>query len=204
MRTKLLLAAVVLAAGVATSMAQTYSQNVVGYVNQTCSAGFTLVATPLKATNNLIGTVLANAPVGTTVYKFVNGAYEAGNSLLPFGWGNAAQTLPVGQGYFIKSAAQWTNTFVGEVVMNNTNALINGFNLMGSAWPAQGTIGTALKLVPTVGDTAYTFNNGGGYNAGNSYLVFGWGSGEPVLNVAQGIMYKSVGAKNWTQNFTIP
>jgi hypothetical protein len=205
MRTKTLLAAAVLAAGLATSMAQSnvYSLNVVGYVNQVYPAGFSMVNTPLKGTNDLISTVLANAPVGTTVYKFTGGAYEPANSLLPFGWGSPGQTLPVGQGYFIKSAAPWTNTFVGEVVTQSTNSLINGFNMVGSKFPAAGTIDTALQLVPTVGDTAYTFNNGGGYNTANSYLVFGWGGGSPVLNVAQGVMYKSAGAKDWVQNFTI-
>jgi hypothetical protein len=218
MRTKTLLAAAVLAAGLATSMAQSnvYSINVVGYVNQTMAVGFSMVATPLKATNDTIATLMPNPPSGTVVYKFTGGAYQAPNIFDPGegGWAVPGQTLPAGQGYFVKSPSQWTNTFVGEVIQSlSTNALINGFNMVGSIWPAAGQIGGLfggvqvtgdLKLVPTSGDTIYSFNNGGGYNAPNIYDPGegGWAS-PPNLNVAQGVFYKSVGAKNWVQNFTV-
>jgi hypothetical protein len=211
MRTKTLLAAAVLAAGIATSMAQSnvYSLNVVGYVNQVYPVGFSMVATPLKTSNNIVSQVIPTAPNGTLVYKFTGGAFETANSYSTLFnvWSSPNQTLPPGQGYFIKSPVQWTNTFVGEVVQNNTNALINGFNMIGSAWSAAGTIDTALGLVPSNGDTAYMFNNGVGYELtprSYSSLFNTWSGGAPFLNVAQGVMYKSVGAKNWVQNFSIP
>lgn len=78
--------------------------------------------------------------------------------------------------------------------------------MIGSAWPAAGTIDAQLGLVPTGGDTAYLFNNGVGYQTARTYAgppFNTWGGGTPTLNVAQGVMYKSVGAKNWVQNFTI-
>jgi hypothetical protein len=206
MRTKTLLAAAVLAAGIATSMAQSnvYSLNIVGYVNQVYPAGFSMIATPLKGTNDLVGTVLTGAPVGASVYKFSGGAFALANTYFGAGfWGDGAQTLPVGQGYFVKSTVPWTNTFVGEVVMDSTNALINGFNMVGSEWPAAGAMDTNLALVPVSGDSVYSFNNGGGYNLANTYFGAGfWGSGNPQLGVAQGVMYKSTGANNWIQHFT--
>jgi hypothetical protein len=67
MRTKtLLLAAAAIAVGTAISMAQTYSQNIVGYVNMNCNAGFTTLANPLDGmnsdgtTNNSVTNILVN------------------------------------------------------------------------------------------------------------------------------------------------
>lgn len=207
MRTKtLLVAAAVIAAGAVTSLAQSnvYSQNIVGYVTQVYPSGFAIVATPLKTTNNTVVEVLTGAPAGVTVYKFTGGAYQPANTYFGGGfWGNNAQTLPPGQGYFIKSPSQWTNTFVGEVVKDSTNALINGFNMVGSVYPMAGAIDTNLSLVPTAGDVVYSFNNGGGYNPANTYFGGGfWGSGNPQLAVSQGVFYKSTGANNWIQHFT--
>jgi hypothetical protein len=208
MRTKILVTAAALAASLATSMADNvYSLNVVGYVNQVYPAGFSMVATPLKTANNTVGEVLANAPAGTRVYKFAGGAYEVANTFDPEegGWGNPAQTLPPGQGYFVKSPSQWTNTFVGEVVTASTNSLGHGFNMVGSVWPAAGNIDSALQLVPTSGDRIYSFNNGVGYNVANTYdpEEGGWGT-PPNLNVAQGVFYKNAAASNiWVQSFTI-
>jgi hypothetical protein len=206
MRTRTLLAAAVLTAGIATSMAQTnFHSKVVGYINKAYPFGYSMVGTPLKGTNDLVATVLATAPVGTIVYKFTAGAYEAGNSYFGFGfWGNGAQTLPVGQGYLIRSPSGWTNTFVGEVVQDNPNTLINGYNMIGSAWPAAGTIDLYLQLTnATPGDIVYVFNDGVGYAPGNTYFGGGfWGGGNPNLSIAQGVLYRSIGPKDWTQHFT--
>src|SRR5688500_4600203 len=58
MRTKtLLLTAALSAAGIATSMAQVYSVNAVGYVNTQLVPGFSLVSNPL---NNTTGNTIQN------------------------------------------------------------------------------------------------------------------------------------------------
>jgi hypothetical protein len=91
---------------------------------------------------------------------------------------------------------------VGEVVLNNTNNLIAGFNMIGSAYPSSGAIDTNLMLNPSVGDAVFVFVNGVGYNAANTYFGSGfWGGGNPVLSVGQGIFYNSVNAKPWAQSF---
>src|SRR5678810_1239027 len=68
MRTKLLAAAAILAAGIASSMAQSnvYSLNVVGYVNRTFVGGglFSLTANPLNTTNNTLAGIFGGAAVG--------------------------------------------------------------------------------------------------------------------------------------------
>jgi hypothetical protein len=73
MRTKtLLLTAALSAAGVATSMAQVYSVNAVGYVNTQLVPGLNLISNPLEAADNKIKTLLTGVPVNTQVYRFVN------------------------------------------------------------------------------------------------------------------------------------
>jgi hypothetical protein len=77
MRTKaLLLAAAFAAAGVATSVAQVYSVNAVGYVNVTLPPGFSLVSNPLNAGtgNNTVSKLFSNiqggVPGGTRVFIY--------------------------------------------------------------------------------------------------------------------------------------
>src|SRR5438046_1261359 len=77
MRTKaLLLADAFAAAGVATSMAQIYSVNAVGYVNVTLDAGFNMVSNPLNAADNTVGGLFKNItpsiPPGFKVFVFNN------------------------------------------------------------------------------------------------------------------------------------
>src|SRR6185369_1568068 len=71
MRTKLLLGLAVLAAGVATSMAQSnvYSLNIVGYVTYTNPTGYRIVGNPLNATNNDVSTLFQNPPALLTIFK---------------------------------------------------------------------------------------------------------------------------------------
>src|SRR3982751_6594621 len=56
----LLLAAAFAAAGVATSMAQVYSVNAVGYVNVNIDPGFSMVSNPLNAADNSIQALFKN------------------------------------------------------------------------------------------------------------------------------------------------
>src|ERR1035441_5236741 len=72
MRTKtLLIAAAALAVGVATSMAQTYSQNVVGYYNLNMVAGYNMVSVQLAVgVSNGASEIFPNIPDGTELMTF--------------------------------------------------------------------------------------------------------------------------------------
>jgi hypothetical protein len=93
-------------ASAATSMAQVYSVNVVGYINLTLKPGFNLVANQLKASpNNKLDTVLPAAPLETQVLKFANNNYSSdisdGTSWLDAGSGNpSTTTVAPGEGFF--------------------------------------------------------------------------------------------------------
>src|SRR5215208_4493211 len=118
MRLKTLLSIAALAAGVATSQAQSnvYSLNVVGYVNVVCSNGFTLVNTPLVATNYTLTNLLdAYIPAGASVYTFGGGSFQTFTKDEFDGTWNGANTLlPNGKGYFIRNpfGAPFTVTYV--------------------------------------------------------------------------------------------
>jgi hypothetical protein len=208
MRTKTLLAAVILAAGIATSMAQSnvYSLNVVGYVSKTYDAGFHLIANPLNATNNSVASVLPNPPDFTFLYKYVNGSYENANSFAFGAWDFPNQTLSPGEGAFllIPAGPNWTNVYVGEVLQGNlTNTLIPGFNMVGAKVPQAAGLQGTHQLQPGDFDIVYQFQNHAYLNA-NGYAFGGWDFGDPVIGVGEGFWYLNQNAQNnWVRNFTV-
>jgi hypothetical protein len=211
MRTKTLLCAAALAAGVATSMAQSnvYSLNVVGYVNTPLvgsGAGlFQMVANPLNATNNTIGALITAAPDFTTLYKWNGSGFDTANFFLG-SWDNPGFTLNPGEGAIMQSTAPWTNTFVGEVLQgsltNSTTA--SGFSIRASKVPQAGTL-TALGL-PGANfsdfDSVYQFNTvSQGYDIHNWFLG-SWDS-EPTLAVGESFWINSAAPVVWVRNFTV-
>src|SRR5439155_21522737 len=115
MRTKtLLLAAVLSVAGVASSMAQVYSVNAVGYVNVSLTAGLNLICNPLKVTaGNDLNHVLPGVVDGTTVFTYdTAGFHNSSYSSLLGGWLPNLDVAP-GHGFFISIQTAQTVTFVG-------------------------------------------------------------------------------------------
>jgi hypothetical protein len=210
MRTKtLLVAAAAIAVGLTSSMAQVYSQNVVGYVNIPLGANQKLIiANQLNTTNNTIGSLLPNAVPGSILSKF-----NAGFSSYVFDdadlvWtpdGNA--TLNPGEAAFYQSPSATTLTFVGEVRQGSlTNALPPGIKVLRSSIvPQGGAITTALGLPGEGGDILNVFS------AGFNSFVFDdadliWTPSEPNIAVGQGFFYQksSLGTvSNWVRNFTV-
>jgi len=218
MKKTLLIAAAALAAGVISTQAQVYSQNIVGYVNTTIagSGALTLVANPLQnitggVTNNATS-VLSGLVGGETVLVWKGNGYYAYNYAgagvgtglgyaSDFYDGNAgtaaaipgttydsnndvywAPALKLNQGqavYISNPGSTITNTFVGNVITQNTNtgvALPGSFalTLTGSTVPIGGNI-TNLNL-PLIGGETVLVWKGNGYYAYN-YAGPGVGTG---------------------------
>ena len=118
MKTKtLLIAAAALAAGIMSSQAQVYSQNVVGYVNLSISNGFNCINIPLDydgtGTNNVVNTIIGtNLPNGTIIESWnpVNGF--TANSFGPTSkdttphWTIPTATYNPGEGIFVYNPKQ--------------------------------------------------------------------------------------------------
>jgi len=203
MRTKtLLLTAALGAAGVASAVAQVYSVNAVGCVNTALATGFNLVSNPLNTGGNTVAEVHPTAPDATLLYTF---SPTTGFSVLQWDgeWLPAGTTvIAPGTGYFLKTVAAATVTYVGEVPQGTlTIPLVAGFNLVGSKVPQAGKLTTDLGYTPVDGDLVYTY-------AGAGYTVFQrdggeWLPSEPVLKVGEGIWIKKAAAGDWNRTFSV-
>lgn len=217
MRTKtLLLIAAVSAVGAATSMAQVFSVNAVGYVNKTIPAnGFAMISNPLTAATNTIDALFAGVPNGTQIYKYTPGTGYASGTYddldASFGAFGATQLIP-GEGVFVRNpgGTPLTITFVGEVPQGNlTTPMVAGFQIVSSKVPQAGT--AAELHFPskaadglTAGDQVYKFNT-----TSQSYDVATYDDlddnwDKPVtFDVGEAVFVKVAKPVTWTRQFSV-
>src|SRR6266851_4643781 len=110
----LLLAAVLSAAGIASTLAQVYSVNVVGYINLTLSPGLNLITVQLKGTNQNVNTLLGSStptmPDNSLLFTWNAAGQKYDSALIGAGgvWydalGPSTITLSPGQAFFIQVA----------------------------------------------------------------------------------------------------
>lgn len=165
MRTKtLLLTAALSLATVATSMADVFSVNAVGYINLTLNPGFNMIANQLNTSNsvNSLNQVLPSVPADSLVYTFVSGVYTVdvfdGTQWLNNDTAAPSTTvLTPGKGFFFNSPASTniTVTLVGEVPQGtNTVTLPPAFSLVSVVVPQQLAL-VASNSFPAVADMLY-------------------------------------------------
>lgn len=211
MRTKtLLLAAVLSAAGIASSLAQVYSVNVVGYVNVNLTAGFNLICNPLKnTTGNQLNNILplTDADLGTIVYWYSGGGFQSSTYLgTTLGW-TPNQAINPGTGIFINVSAAKTVTFVGEVPLgaDSNLPLTAGLQLISSPVP-QSTNLTAMNFPADVGDIVYFYRGAAGSKSYAASTFLGTGIGwvpDAVPGVGEGFWASKATAGTWTRNFSV-
>jgi hypothetical protein len=223
MRTKTLLAAAaMMAAGLASSMAQSnvYSLNVVGYVNYAFKGGglFTATANPLQSSSNTLAGVFGTAGVGlpsgssvqvwdTTLQDFVSYTKQPVGA----GWSAGGATVPFvpGRAVFVKTpttlVGDYTNTYVGEVLQGNlTNSTVANFNLIGNMVPDSGTA-TAVNLVPAAGASVQKWSVAAQDFVTYNKTPVGWSvaGGEPSFAPGDGFFLRNNAPYNWVRNFTV-
>lgn len=224
MKTKaLLLAGILLATGVASTTAQVYSVNAVGYVSVTLAPGeFKIIGNPLNnVTNgvqsNTLNEILPNAPNNVVnIYRFSAGTQSYSlHTKRSSGWSNGGATVAInpGEGFFIQNTAltNITLTFVGEVPQGSSlsiTVLGGTFNLVAPHVPIGGLVETDLGLPVTSANNSnaeqvYLYR-GGAYQLFTRRLT--WASGQqPSLNVGEGFFYRPNNldaTKQWTKSFT--
>jgi hypothetical protein len=215
MRTKtLLLIAAVGAAGAATSMAQVYSVNAVGYVNKTIPAGqYLMISNPLNAATNTIDALFAGVPNGFQVYKYTTGTgYTIGtydDLDLSFGAVGKDELKP-GQGVFVRNPTTGpvTITFVGEVPQGNlTTPMVAGLQIVSSQVPQAGNT-TDLNFPDktaeglTNGDQVYKFVDGKYQISTFDDLDDNW-SPTFTLDVGEAVFVKLAKPVTWTRQFNV-
>src|SRR5688572_10079567 len=182
MRTKtLLLAAVLSAAGIASSLAQVYSVNVVGYINLTLKPGLNLITAQLKGTNQNVNTILASTtpvmPENSLLFTWNNTGQRFDNALLASGgvWYDqttgtpATTTVSPGQAFFVQNAGSTdvTLTLVGEVPTGATAVSVaNGLGFYGDPAPVSQNIVT------------------NGFPVGDNDLLYTWDAARQTYNNA--------------------
>ena len=204
----LLLLGAVGALAMASAEAQVYSVNAVGYVNTTLKPGFNLIANPLNAANNSLGSILPAPEEGTTVYKWTGAAYSI--SAFEFGaWSDAALTLAPGEGAFVTNptATDKTVTFVGDVMIGAlSNPVPAGFSMRSSMVPQAGGLTSVLGFPATDGTIVYQYNG-----ATQTYSIdaveFGsWGNSGangPSLAVGEAVWISAPAATTWSRTFSV-
>jgi hypothetical protein len=213
MRTKTLLlsAAALLAAGITSSQAQVYSQNIVGYASiPTPQAGKNYLITIPFAVGvsngaNEIWPVVGGVPTLPDFSQILvwNGTgyttYQA-DSASPLGWddngGNPltfAPKLPVGQGFFLNPfTAHVTNTFAGTVAVNvgTSNQMVlqsGGKNyLVGCPVPYAGAVTNGDSTTKAGGPGLSSLNGLPDFSqlliwTGSGYTTYQSDSGSPSL-----------------------
>jgi len=218
MRTKtLLLTAALCAAGAATSMAQVYSVNMVGYINQSIPAGFSMIANHLNASpDNKVSTLLSAPPSGTSIYKFdpASGGYKIIQFFTGSGWegDDVDMTLAPGEGVWIQPPSAFTATFVGEVPLNSTVPLAPGFQIISSALPQSlplsGAPPAGLGFPVANNDETYQFNPAtGGYRINQYFAASGWegddGGNPPTPAIGESFWVRTGTSRNWTRTFSV-
>jgi hypothetical protein len=231
MRTKtLLLTAALTAAGVATSMAQVYSVNMVGYINTSVPVGFSMIANHLNGSpDNKITTVIPAPPGETAIYKYnrTTQNYDAIFYIEGLGWDDGGlglldMTLGPGEGCFISAPSAFTQTFVGEVALTTSVSLQRGFQMVSSALPQSlqldgapndGVPAAPVGLgVPVAnGDVVYTFDTTNDNYVFHEYIEgLGWNSDSglpPTPGVGEAFWYvgaEAAGdARTWNRNYVV-
>jgi hypothetical protein len=209
------MAAAVTAAGAATSMAQVFSVNAVGYVNKAIPAnGFALVSNPLNAADNSIDKLFAGVPAGTQIYVYTPGkGYAVGTfDDLDNSFGDVGKTkLEPGQGVFVRNpTAQPLNvTFVGEVMQGNLQVpMVAGLQIVSSKVPQAGTP-TELSFPNkaaqglTAGDQVYKFGTDQKYTVATfDDLDDNWDKAL-TFDVGEAVFIKLAKPVTWTRQFSV-
>jgi hypothetical protein len=215
MRTKtLLIAAAALAAAVTSSQAQTvYSQNIVGYVNQTLPVGqFVLMTAPLSSTTNAIDVQMPCLLNGDEVLTWTPGnftyttwSYIGAGASQPGGTGygnwttdfvnycDSPKAVPGGAFFYANGQSiPETNTFAGGVVLSNSVSLAVGqFDLTASTVPIADYLDDPTNMTAPFenGDEVLTWSAG-------SFTYTTWSYIGPGYNQPGGTGYG-----NWTTDF---
>ena len=190
------------------SVAQVYSPNIVGYVNQVWPAdGYLLINNPLGSPNNTVSGLFDSVSNGTTVELWDAGAnaYTAASLKGPGGWTINYDLFP-GTGARLYSPVNYTNTYVGEVLDGDGVTAVEPID---PPSPFDGPDGIYLlgtiAPVAILGEDVFLWTLGRGPNAGESittlnpltqmystttYLGVGlWDNGTPSLSVAESAFF---------------
>jgi hypothetical protein len=211
--------------GAASSMAQVYSQNAVGYYTLNLVQGFNLVANQLNNGDNNINTVIppsAPLPDGTALVTWNTGTQsfnDVDSFFATFGWFDSGlnpstTVLSPGGGAFIQLLPPATTAsvvLVGDVPQGDLQLdLVTGFQIISQLTPQ--SIGVEVAGLPATDTDTIQFWNAGTQRYEdpiNFFAGFGWfDSGlnqvDPTPLIGEAVFYNRIGAADtWTRTFSV-
>lgn len=197
------------AAGAATSMAQVFSVNAVGYVTKTIPPGkFALISNPLKGTDNKIETLFAGLNVQVFKYDSAKAAWvtaqfdDLENKII--GAAASLEVLP-GEGVFVKNLgkADANVTFVGEVPVGDlSNPLPKGLSVRSSQVPQAGKLKDTLGLAGESGDIIYRWTGDSYKQLQYDDLDNNWSPNDDIA-VGEAFFLSKKNAGTWTRKFSV-
>jgi hypothetical protein len=157
---------------------QSYSANIVGYVNLSVAKGFSMIANQLNAMpDNTLESVIPHPPENTTIYTFNGTGYDYFNySADNPGWFPPHKVLAPGGGAFIaidpSQAPFGTNlTLIGEVQLFSSVPLVSSCSIVSAPVPISDTLPN-LGFPVRENDTFYFFRGG-------RYISYNWSADNP-------------------------
>ena len=214
MKTKVLLLGAALAMTTAIASAQTYSSNVVGYVNVDLVPGWNLIANPLDAGVDGEGNDMNSLSV-----LFPNSIYDNGYVSSTYSevtipglgtvesWSSDFTVYP-GEGVFVNIPEAATVTFVGEVVVGNHSVDIPaGWSIISNPIPVGGAVSAlGLDSVVEIGDSISIYDNGYVSSTYSEVTIPGLGTVESWSNdfeiaVGQAFFINKANPSTWTKTF---
>lgn len=213
MRTKaLLVGAIIGAASLASSMAQVYSVNIVGYINVPIKNGWNLIANQLNnSAGNTVLNLMPAPPAAISVFTYIASAqsYDNSNWDPGFGeWDKPNLQINPGMGAFIYSPnPEWTLTLVGEVMTGTqTVPLVAGWQLISPVVPQDLNLADATSgYTPGAqGDSLFFYDAAAQtYINANYDPGFGEWDRPPLCTVGQGFFAFRLDAGSWTRTFNV-
>jgi hypothetical protein len=212
MRTKaLLVGAIIGAASLASSMAQVYSVNIVGYINVPIKPGWNLIANQLNnSAGNTVAALMPAPAYALSVYTYIAAAqsYDNSNYDTDFQeWDKPGLAINPGAGAFIlNSGPEWTLTLVGEVQTGtSTIDLVQGWQLVAPVVPQDGHLQNDLGYTPSPGgDSVYFYDapSQAYINANYDGDFMEWDRA-PMCTVGQGFFLLRTSTGQWTRTFNV-
>lgn len=184
------------------------SFNPYGYVTRSATAGWSMMANPLNATNNSVRALFNGVPDGTSIYKINEFTAAEEQAIFSSGvWSGPNFTIFPGEGVKIynPTTSPFPVTFVGEVLQGYlVNPIPAGSSRRSSMVPQAGGLTTLLAYPPGAGDQYQLLSASGVLNIFSTYSGTQWTPSQPSPGFAEafGIINAST-AKNWTRLFSV-
>lgn len=206
-----------MAVGAFAASNEVYSVNSVGFIRTNVGAGqWEIIALPFEAldgsASSTISAILPDAPDGTVVQVYRNGAWVKEEKLPFVGWDPDTTEFIRGDAVFVKApdGAATEYTVMGEVpsaqtAPSTTTVIPAGSSMAGYAYPADIPLeDTSLALLAAENDIVYSWNpekNGGegGYDKVEKLPFVGWDPAGTILKAGKGYFIVASASIDWVE-----